>query len=237
MPTAAEQQRVSRRQFVKAVAAGIVTAGIWGDLVLSGQAATVTGPPVSAADALQRLKDGNRRAAAGRFTIGDRLVSQRVRTAAVQRPFAAILGCADSRVPVELIFDHGIGELFVVRVAGNTAGTLVKGSIEYAVEHLHVPLLVVLGHQRCGAVEAAIESVQTGRPAPGHIDSLLAPIRPVVRRLGNRPDLLAEAVTANARTVAETLRRDDQLAEHVASRSLTVTSAVYSLDTGLVRWL
>jgi carbonic anhydrase len=140
-------------------------------------------------------------------------------------------------VPVELVFDHGIGELFVVRVAGNTYDDLVEGSVEYAVEHLHVPLLVVLGHQRCGAVAAAIESVQTGQPAPGHIDSLLESIRPIVRRLGARPNLLDEAVKANVRAVAAHLRRDDQLVEHVAGHDLLVAEAVYSLDTGRVEWL
>lgn len=233
----AGQERISRRRFVQAVAAGIVSAGVWGDLLVRGAAASLSGPPMSAAEALRSLKDGNARAAAGKFTLVGKLVSQRVRTAAEQRPFAIILGCADSRVPVELVFDHGIGELFVVRVAGNTSGALVDGSIEYAVEHLHVPLLVVLGHQRCGAVAAAIESVKTGRPAPGHIDSLLIPIRRIVRRLGDRPDLLDAAVAANAQTVAAKLKADDQLAEHVGKGNLTITSAVYSLDTGLVRWM
>jgi carbonic anhydrase len=230
---------LSRRQFVKAVAAGVISAGVWGELMMTraGDPVLAATAPVSAAEALLRLKTGNRRAAAGRYTIIDKLVNQRIRSATAQRPFAVILGCSDSRVPVELVFDHGIGELFVVRVAGNTYGELVEGSIEYAVEHLHVPLLVVLGHQRCGAVVAAIESVQTGEPAPGHIDSLLRSIRPIVRRLGNRPNLLDEAIEANVQAVAEHLRRDDQLAEHVAGHELLVTEAVYNLDTGRVAWL
>lgn len=230
---------LSRRQFVKAVAAGIVSAGVWGDVLgpAAVEAATSTTTPITAAEALRRLKEGNRRAAAGRFTIVSKLISQRIRSAPAQRPFAMMLSCADSRVPVELIFDHGFGELFVVRVAGNTYDDLVEGSFEYAVEHLHVPLAVVLGHHRCGAVMAAIESVRTGEPAPGHIDSLLAPLRPIVRRLGDRPDLLPAAVEANVRAVVAHLRRDDQLDEHVASHRLTVVGAVYDLDTGLVQWL
>ncbi len=230
---------LSRRQFVKAIAAGIVSAGVWGDLLLSGavEAAGPTAPPVTAAEALRRLRDGNRRAVEGRYTIFKTLASQRIRSAPAQRPFAVLLSCSDSRVPVELVFDHGIGELFVVRVAGNTYDDLVEGSIEYAVEHLHVPLLVVLGHERCGAVAAAIESVETGQPAPGHIDSLLVQIRPIVRRLRKRPDLLAAAVEGNVRGVLAHLRGDDQLREHVAGGELTAVGAIYSLDTGRVRWL
>jgi len=230
---------LSRRQFVKAVAAGIVSAGVWGEVLGSAaaEAAGSTTAPITAAEALRRLRDGNRRAVEGKYTIFNKLTAQRIRSASAQRPFAVILGCSDSRVPVELVFDHGIGELFVARVAGNTYDGLVEGSIEYAVEHFHVPLLVVLGHQRCGAVTAAIESVQTGQAAPGHIDSLLKSIRPIVRRLGNRPNLLAEAVEGNVKAVVSHLSRNEQLREHVASRALTIVGAIYSLDTGRVEWL
>jgi carbonic anhydrase len=232
--------RLSRRQFVQAVAAGIVSAGVWGNLLMTGDApalAAATAPPMTAAEALRRLKEGNRRAAAGEFTIMNKLLSQRARSAPSQRPFAVVLGCADSRVPVELVFDHGIGELFVIRVAGNTTDDLVEGSAEYAVEELKVPLLVVLGHQRCGAVSAAIESVRTGEALPGGMDVLIAPIRPVVRQLRPGPSLLEEAIEANVRAVAARLRRDANLSDHVAAGRLVIVGGVYMVDTGLVEWL
>ena len=146
-----------------------------------------------------------------------------------------ILTCADSRVAPEIVFDQGLGDLFVIRVAGNIAPPAEVASIEYAVEHLHTPLVVVMGHQSCGAVGAAIE----GGEAPGHLPALIDSIRPVVekaRLLGG--NLSNNAVRLNVERVVDQLRSSTPLlAGEVAAGKLRIVGAVYSLDTGQVGWL
>src|SRR5262245_20177847 len=139
-------------------------------------AADPTTPSVPADEALSRLKAGNERFAHTKMSTRKPNAKRRAATAQVQHPFAIIVGCADSRVSPDIIFDQGIGDLFVVRTAGNLVDDYALGSIEYAVEHLGSRLIVVLGHQRCGAVQAAL----SGGSAPGHIESLVRAIQPAV---------------------------------------------------------
>jgi carbonic anhydrase len=152
-----------------------------------------------------------------------------------QHPHAIVLACADSRVPPEIVFDQGLGDLFDVRVAGNIASDAEIASIEYAVEHLHARLVVVMGHQSCGAVAAAIE----GGEAPGHLPALIEAIRPAVedaRKMSG--DLSTNAVRRNVERVVARLRASGPVLEPlVASGELRIVGAVYALDTGRVEWL
>ena len=145
------------------------------------------------------------------------------------------MSCADSRVPPELIFDQGLGDLFIIRVAGNVVSDTELGSLEYGAEHLHVPLLVVLGHQHCGAVTAAVE----GGEAEGHIAALVNLLRPAVEKTQGMPgDHVENAVKANVEMVVKQLRSSTPvLAKLVSEGKLKVVGAVYSLDTGKVTWL
>lgn len=152
-----------------------------------------------------------------------------------QHPYAVILGCADSRVPPELIFDEGLGDLFVIRDAGNVVDDEVLGSIEYAVEHLGVRLVVVLGHEQCGAVSAAV----AGGEAPGHIRTVVESIRPAVEESANQPgDRVHNCVVANARRVAAQVRESEPLLKHaVEAGRVLVVAANYDLMTSRVNFL
>ncbi len=181
------------------------------------------------------LLAGNARFLSGAGTHPD-LLQQIMMSKDGQHPGAMILGCADSRVPPELVFDRGIGELFVVRSAGNIAEPVATGSLEYAVEHLHAKVLVVLGHERCGAVQAAL--AEGKMPSP-NLEALVEHIAPAVRGLkswAEGSDLVRLGVEANVRHQAnELLRRSKLLREHVAAGKLTILKAVYDLETGRVR--
>ena len=185
--------------------------------------------------ALSGLKAGNQRHMNGQYTHPDQTVARRQALTGGQHPHAVVLTCADSRVPPEIIFDQGLGDLFDVRVAGNIAQNDVIASIEYAVEHLHTMLVVVMGHQSCGAVDAAIHG---GEPH-GHLSTLVNAIHPAVveaRKL--KGDLPANATRLNVEMVVKRLRTSHPvLAEAVASGKLRIVGAVYSLDTGKVSWL
>jgi carbonic anhydrase len=152
-----------------------------------------------------------------------------------QSPHCAILTCADSRVPPEIVFDKGLGDIFDVRVAGNVAGDDETASLEYAAEHLHVPLVVVMGHTHCGAVSAALE----GGTLPGKLPDLMAALRPAVDQSAHEPgDRLDNAVRDNVVHVVEQLRAAKPvLSELVETGKLRIVGAVYSLDTGKVDWL
>jgi len=153
-----------------------------------------------------------------------------------QHPFAIILGCSDSRVPPELVFDQGLGDLFVARVAGNVIDDHSLGSIEYAVDHLVVRLIVVLGHQRCGAVKAAKETIAAKTEAPAHIQSLVTAIQPAVEATAK--DDLEATVEANVKNVTQALRSSTPvLKPKVDSGELKVVGAYYSLDTGSVAFM
>lgn len=190
------------------------------------------GAKITADAALTRLMDGNKRFVAGQSTHPDQTKQHRTALAKSQAPFAVILSCSDSRVPPELVFDAGLGSLFVVRVAGNIADDAILGSIEYAVEHFGAPLVMVLGHERCGAVTAA---TQSGEPE-AHITSLVYAIKPAVDTVKGQPgDLVDNAITANVRRVVQQLSASrDILGKHVDEHKLKIVGARYDLDTGAV---
>ena len=190
----------------------------------------------SAAAVLRELKAGNDHHAAKRYQHPHQNAERQRELADSQHPHAIVLSCADSRVAPEIILDQGLGDLFDVRVAGNVAGDAELASIEYAAVHLHTPLLVVMGHQKCGAVTAAAESGE----AEGHLPSLLALIRPAVdTRARTQPgDVIDNAVRINVEHVVQQIRGSTPvLAPLVERGALTVVGAVYSLDTGKVEWL
>ena len=190
---------------------------------------------VSADTSLRELKAGNDRYAAKQYQHPHQTAERQREVRSSQHPHAAILSCADSRVAPEIVFDQGLGDLFDVRVAGNVAGDAELASIEYAAEHLHAPLVVVMGHQKCGAVTAAAEAGE----APGHLPSLLGLIRPAVETARSRPgDLIDNAVRINVENVVRQLRTSKPvLGPLVDRRELVIAGAVYSLDTGRVAWL
>lgn len=188
-------------------------------------------------EALARLLEGNQRFVKGSAPHAG-TPAQRAALAAGQKPFAAVLTCSDSRVPPELLFDQGLGDIFVVRVAGNVAGASEQGSIEYAAGHLGVPVLMVLGHTNCGAVKAASE----GAREEGALGSLLKEIEPAVRSAkahGAKGEGLAPAVVEeNVRfTALNLMRKNRTVRKLVAEGKMKVSAAVYDLATGEVRLL
>lgn len=187
---------------------------------------------MSESDIWQGLIAGNKRYAEGNPTHPNQSASRRREMAKGQNPRAAVLACADSRVSPEIVFDQGLGDLFVVRVAGNVANEHILGSLEYAVEHLGTQLIVVLGHNRCGAVGAAC----AGGEAPGHIGSLVDALAPAVAKIraseAGRADLVAKE---NVRMTVKSLQSCGPiLAELVRQGKLEVAGAFYDLDTGAV---
>ena len=182
-------------------------------------------------EALARLKAGNQRFVAAKVTEGKPVAARRTETAQGQHPFAIVLGCADSRTSPELVFDQNLGDLFVVRTAGNLVDEHGLGSIEYAVEHLGSRLIVVLGHERCGAVSAAIGSAT----APGHVNSLVRDIQPAVKAAKDRKgDALANTVHENAAQVAARIRAEAKLG--ALASQVRVVSGYYDLDTGQIEF-
>jgi carbonic anhydrase len=201
-------------------------------LAFSAQAADK--PSLTAEQAFQRLKDGNERFAADRRENKDAGPDRRKELTAGQHPFAIVLSCSDSRVPPEIVFDQGLGNLFVVRVAGNVSEPFALGSIDYAVEHLHVPLIVVLGHEKCGAVAAALAE---NKPE-GNLGKLIAEVRVAENLSANKDKALTDSVENNARFQAKMLtERSEVVREHVEQKKLQVVAGVYDLATGKVRWL
>ena len=187
---------------------------------------------ISPADALKRLMDGNARYAAGKLSsFQEDLQLLKQKTVEKQEPFAAVLSCADSRVPVEIVFDQTIGHVFVTRVAGNVVTPEIIGSLEYGVAVLGTAVLVVLGHGSCGAVSAAI----AGKEVPGQISALYRHIRPAVDQAGSDLDA---AIRANARIHARLLQEASPvIASAVKQKRLKVVAAYYDLATGVVTLL
>jgi len=201
-----------------------------------GIATTRAQEKMPSADAvLSELKAGNDHHAAKRYQHPHQTAARQRELESGQHPHATILSCADSRVAPEIIFDQGLGDLFDVRVAGNIAGDAELASIEYAAVHLQTPVLVVVGHQKCGAVTAAAEAGE----AEGHLPSLLAMIRPAVQSARRLPgDLIDNAVRINVENVVRQIRTSKPVLGALVDRgSLVVVGAVYSLDTGKVAWL
>lgn len=184
------------------------------------------------AHALRELVAGNQRYFVAKAAHPRQTLERRREVAHGQHPFAAILGCSDSRVPPEILFDQGLGDLFVVRVAGNIVDDVVLGSLEYAADHLAVPLIVVLGHGKCGAVTAAV----AGGGAHGHVGSVLAALRPAVERTAGRTgDPVQNVVRANVDLGVERLRAESALlAGRERAGTLKIAGAHYDVDTGAV---
>jgi len=200
---------------------------------------------LSALDALERLREGNRRFVSGVRSL-ETLTSQTRRSEFVsgQNPFAVILGCSDSRVPVELVFDQGLGDLFVIRVAGNVVAPSQIGSVEFAAAQFGTQLVVVLGHTRCSAVQSTVdELLQPGENQSRNLRSIVDRIRPAVAGLletdlGRDPDTLArQAVRANVRVSANSLRHGSPILEElIQGGKLLVVGAEYALETGQVEF-
>ncbi len=201
---------------------------------------------VSAADALERLRDGNRRFVAGLRSIDTLLTHTRIpELARGQQPFAVILGCSDSRVPAEIVFDQGLGDLFVIRIAGNIVAPSQIGSVEFAVANFGTRLVVVLGHSQCGAVEATVNSLcRVPGPQSRNISAIVDRIRPAVEGLletglRDQPEMLMQkAVRANVRASVNQLRHGSDILEDLVERDgLLVVGAEYSLETGAVEFI
>ena len=219
----------SRRGFLcttLAGAAGAILAGPGVHRTASAQSA------LSAEAALQQLIDGNRRFAEGRMSsFDDDLKMLKAKTVEKQEPFAAVLSCADSRVPVELVFDQSIGRIFVTRVAGNIATSAQIASLEYGVAVLGIKAIMVLGHADCGAVKAAIEA----KAVPGQISALYPYLRPAVDQAGANLDA---AIRANAKIQAALLRESSPVfAEQLKKNQLKIVAGYYELASGNVTLL
>lgn len=190
--------------------------------------------------ALQKLKDGNACFVADQPAEADISRARRLELAQGQQPFATLVGCSDSRVGPEQLFGAGLGELFIVRTAGNNVDTAGMGSVEYSVVALSVPLIVVLGHEKCGAVAAAADVVTKDAKFPGSIAPMIAPIIPAVlaaQRQGGG-DLVEASVEENVRRVVARLQGGEVVLQDALEQgALKVVGAVYSLATGEVRWL
>jgi carbonic anhydrase len=198
---------------------------------------------MTAREALERLRQGNRRFVEDQpIAAAAATHRRRAELAAGQAPFATVLGCSDSRVPAELVFDQGLGDLFVIRVAGNIVAPSQVGSVEFAAAYYATPLVVVMGHSQCGAVGAALEELlgceATRSP---NLRSIVDRVRPSVETLlagrhdANRDDLVGEAVRANVRVSVDHLRHGSELLERlIIDQRLLVVGAEYSLETGVV---
>ena len=225
----------NRRGLFRTFACGCLAAALPGHLLAADAPKTT----MTSAQALDLLRQGNQEFADDRPHALSLTRERRQQIAAGQTPFAVIVGCSDSRVPPELLFTRGLGDLFTVRVAGNSVDRTALGTIEYGVAELGCPLVVVLGHERCGAVQAAVKVVTEDARFPGAIGEMVAPIIPAVLRAQRQGgDLVANAVKENVRQVVRRLKEgDDLLSDPVQSGKLQVVGAYYSLSDGLVQFL
>jgi carbonic anhydrase len=242
MPDKPMDVPVSRRGMMSGVAVGIAATAA---APFAGRAFAAAPPAANPApasltpdQALERLKRGNRDFLSGRTVEGDARGRRRLEIARAQYPFAVLVSCSDSRVPPELLFGRGLGELFIIRNAGNTIDTVAMGSLEYAVAELNVPLVVVMGHERCGAVAAAVSVVENGATFPGSIGRMVEPIVPAVLEAKRRaaPDLLDASVRANVSRTVGRLREfsEPMVLDRIKAGRLKVVGARYDLDDGSV---
>lgn len=191
-------------------------------------------------EALQALQDGNARFFSGEPKFTSMAANARRAQIMTQTPFAVVLGCADSRVPVEIVFDQGPGDIFSIRVAGNVAEDATLGSIQYAVVHLKVQAIVVMGHEGCGAVAAAMLDASTRAQEPEQVQFLLNKVEPAVRNLPQIQDKKArmrEAVIANVRLQQSEVAKDPTVAAAIASGKVQVVGAFYEIGSGAVDFL
>jgi carbonic anhydrase len=193
---------------------------------------------MSPAQAWARLEAGNRHWVAGHLEHPDQDQDRRMGVAARQDPFATIVSCIDSRLPPETVFDQGIGDLFAVRTGAQTIDGLVTASIEYGPLENGTPLIVVLGHERCGAVTAAVRSIESGERLPGHLDAIVERLRPAYNKaVSAGGDLIDQVVRAQIHRTVSSLAHDGPLAALVSRGDLGIAGAYYDLDTGLVTLL
>jgi carbonic anhydrase len=226
----------------RALLAGGLAVGAAGLAAPSAASASTAIPPVATPTpttpraALRQLLAGNHRFVTGHPRHPHQTVAYLHELAAGQHPFLVTLGCADSRVPPELLFDQGLGDIFDNRVAGNAVDDMLLGSIEYAVEHFTPPVLMVLGHERCGAVTATVEAIESGAPVPGHIATIVAALRPIIEPVLAEPgDKVENGVVANVKAQCRALvETSDIVREKVEAGTLAVVGARYDLDTGRV---
>ena len=223
--------QMTRRLMNSTLVRSLAGAALGVAFCLAGLAAE-TAAPVAPDVALTRLIDGNKRFVAGAATHPDQSVDVRTQLAQGQHPFAIVLACADSRLSPEIIFDQGLGDLFVIRNAGNLLDDHVLGSIEYAVEHLHTTLIVVLGHTKCGAVTAAV----AGGEVPGHLPSIVESLAGAVTMAKKKPgDPVDNAVRINAKLSAAALdQMEPIIGEAVKAGRVKVVAARYDVTTGQV---
>jgi carbonic anhydrase len=232
--------KTERRTFLAGLAGGAAmsTLGASPAIAQQAQASLPAAPEDLTPDqALELLREGNAAFLRGETRSELTDAQRRLEIAQSQNPFAAYVTCSDSRVPPELLFGRGLGELFIIRNAGNTVDTVALGSIEYAVAELEVPLVVVMGHERCGAVAAAAKVVTDNATFPGQIGRIVEPIIPAVLKARNEPgDLLDNAVRANVRRVTNYLRNqtDPMMQTPLREGRLRVVGAYYSLQSGMV---
>jgi carbonic anhydrase len=248
VPKIPYDRHLSRRSLLHIIGLGTLATRLGLELIQS-QPAVAASADLSADAVLQRLMAGNQRFTAGQSISPDHGLDQIRSLAQSQSPVAVILGCADSRVPPELIFDQGLGSLFTIRVAGNIADDASLGSIEYAVTALNVKLVMVLGHECCGAVTAALNALTNGTHLPGHLESLTKAIEPAIAKLRNKnlyqesaqaqrqqsSDLLDQSVRANIRAVVQILSTSQPvLAQRFEQKTLKIVGGYYDLDSGAV---
>ncbi|MFD7319664.1 carbonic anhydrase [Streptomyces sp. NPDC059875] len=221
----------ARRAVLALTAAAAVTAGVPASARAAVPPARRPRPdgPLTAARALAQLRAGNARFAALRQIHPHEDAARRAAVAVSQHPFALVLGCVDSRVPPELVFDQGLGDLVTIRSAGQALDEAVLGSIQFGVEELGVPLVLVLGHERCGAATAAVEYVRTGKPVEGHLARVVEEIAPAARAARDLPgDWVENTVRANVARIRRRLARDE------AFDKALIVGARFDLDTGKV---
>jgi len=232
-----DQRMFGRRDVLGLAGMGLVAAatGLFSqEAMASGNTTTLT-----ADQALEKLKAGNARYVANPQLCVTDLTNNRSTVAKGQAPWASFVSCADSRVPPELLFGGvGLGELFVSRNAGNMVDTATMGTLEYGAEHLGVPLIVVLGHERCGAVAAAVEVFKTGAKLPGSIGPMVKPIVPAVKAISKKEgDMVDNAVRENARLTAEKIKTQSPIIAHlIKAGKVKVVAARYDLDDGKVEF-
>jgi carbonic anhydrase len=208
--------------------------GFFFALVAFLQISNIYAQSISAEQALKLLKEGNERFSNGKSTHPSYVAAARDKMLEKQTPFVAIVSCSDSRVPPEIIFDRGLGELFVVRDAGNVIGAIEMDSIEFAVAHLHVPLIVVLGHQNCGAIQAALHG-QSHVPELENIFPLIDEAFKGCVTIGSNS--LVNAIHCNVKKGVETLKKSPTIAPIFAKHQVKIIGAYYDIETGKVSFL
>ncbi|MFF5826694.1 carbonic anhydrase [Streptomyces bacillaris] len=232
--TAPTTRRTLLRASAATAAAGVLAAGSSPVGATPRAPAAPLARPTTPAAALRELAAGNRRWRTLRQRHPHEAGAVRNSLVSGQAPFALILGCIDSRVPPELVFDQGLGDLMTVRSAGEVLDEAVLGSIAYGVLELGIPLVVVLGHQSCGAVAAAVHAEETGEHLPAHVQYVADQIRPAIDHAHHGPARVDATVSAQVRLVRNRLAREADLAAQVAAGKLAVVGARYELNTQLV---